>query len=246
MNETQTMNFYEYVGSSDFFDYSEIQHTLNAVPRTIVESKQQVPNNVEMENKDYLVAFSTQTQNYCVGLVDMVNSTKISASISPARVSRYYQIFLNSMSRILSRFGGFVIKNVGDCLMYYFPESAKTNSKFGFLSCLEASLAMIESHDLICEHLKNEGLPPVDYRISADYGNVVIMKANTSSSLDMIGPPVNMCAKINRLAPKNGIVLGGDLQAMIKDFKDYSLKEMKGYSMGFKFSYPVYSLARKN
>lgn len=244
MDESFT-NLYEYVGSNDFFDYSEIQHSLNAPPRTIMENREKIQKNPEMAVKDYLVAFSTQTQNYCVGLVDMVDSTRISARIGPARISRYYQIFLNSMSRILTRFGGFVIKNVGDCLFYYFPESSRTDSKFGFLSCLEASLAMVESHDLICQHLKKEGLPCVDYRISADYGKVIIMKASTSSSLDMIGPPVNMCSKINRLASKNGIVLGGDLKEMVKDYKDYSYKEIKGFSLGFKQQYPVYSLLRR-
>ena len=100
---------------------------------------------------DYLVAFSGNTENYCVGLVDMVNSTKMAAILGNGKISQYYEVFLNSMSKILSRFGGFVIKNVGDCLVYYFPESSKPNRKFGFMSCLECSLAMIEYHDTICK-----------------------------------------------------------------------------------------------
>ncbi len=62
--------------------------------------------NENMYSSDYLVAFSGNTQNYCVGLVDMVNSTKIAATIGNGKISIYYQIFLNSMSKILSRFGG--------------------------------------------------------------------------------------------------------------------------------------------
>ena len=160
-----------------------------------------------MHSSDYLVAFSGNTQNYCVGLVDMVNSTKIAATIGNGKISTYYQIFLNSMSRILSRFGGFVIKNVGDCLVYYFPESLKSNRKYGFMSCLECSLAMIEYHDTICKRLDKEKLPYVDYRISADYGSVVLMKSNNSTAVDMIGPPVNMCSKINHAATKNNIAI---------------------------------------
>lgn len=194
---------------------------------------------------DYLVEFSGNTKNYCVGLVDMVNSTKMAATLGSKKISQYYQIFLNSMSKILGRFGGYVIKNVGDCLLYYFPESSKPHRKFGFLSCLECSLAMIEYHDDICKRLKEEGLPCIDYRISADYGTVVLMKSNNSSSIDMIGPPVNMCSKINHIASTNEIVIGGDLYSMVKHFDDYKFKEVEGFSLGFKCSYPVYSIKRK-
>ena len=201
--------------------------------------------NRAMNPSDYLVAFSGQTKSYCVGLVDMVGSTKIAATIGNEKIPRYYQIFLNSMAKILTRFGGFVIKNVGDCLIYYFPESSKSTRKYGFMSCIECSLAMLEYHDKICERLAREGLPPVNYRISADYGSVVLMKSNTSESLDMIGSPVNMCSKINYAATKNCSVIGGDLYRMVKKFDDYKFKEVKGFSIGLKYSYPVYEIQRK-
>ncbi len=198
-----------------------------------------------MSSSDYLVAFSGQTQNYCVGMVDMANSTKMAATLGTAKISSYYQIFLNSMSKILGRFGGFVIKNIGDCLLYYFPESSKANRKFGFMSCLECSLAMIENHDNICSALNRSDLPCVDYRISVDYGSVVLMRANNSQSLDMLGPPVNMCSKINHAATTNGIAIGGDLYTMVKNFNDYKFKKIEEFSLGFKHSYPVYSIERK-
>jgi len=193
---------------------------------------------------DYLVNLSSDTRNYCVGMVDMVNSTKISSTLGNAKISTYYQIFLNSMSKIVSRFGGFVIKNIGDCLVYYFPESSNRNRKFGFMSCLECSLAMVERRDDVCKVLSQNNLPSVDYRVSADYGSVVIMKTNNTDSLDMIGPPVNMCNKINHIATPNGTVIGGDLYTMVKKFDDYRFKEVKGFDLGFKNSYPAYSLGR--
>ena len=193
---------------------------------------------------DYMVAFSGLSKNYCVGIVDMVGSTKISAGMDEISWCKYYEIFLNSMAKILPRFGGFVIKSQGDSLLYYFPESAK-GTKYGFMSCLECTLTMLEEHDIICENLKREGLPCLDYRISADYGKVVIMKTNDSNSPDLIGPPVNMCAKINHAAETNGSVIGGDLYSMVKGFDDYKFKEIKGFSLGFKHPYPVYKLKRR-
>ena len=175
----------------------------------------------------------------------MVNSTKMAAALGNAKISAYYEIFINSMSKILSRFGGFVIKNIGDCLLYYFPESSKANRKFGFMSCLECSLAMIESHARISKDLDQNNLPKVDYRISLDYGSVVLMSTNNSDSQDMLGPPVNMCTKINHAAEINGAVIGGDLFTMVKSFNDYKFKKIKEFSLGFKHSYPIYSVMRK-
>jgi class 3 adenylate cyclase len=234
-----------YLNSEEFFDYSASNQRSQSSESYVLESGYDPTASPKQTTSDYLVEFSTNTLSYCVGIVDMVNSTKISAQIGPTRVSRYYQIFLNSMSRILSRFGGFVIKNIGDCLVYYFPESSRPNSKYGFISCIEASLAMIESHDIICEKLHKEGLPDIDYRVSADYGPVVMMTSNSSDATDMIGPPVNMCSKINRCAKSNGIALGGDLIEVVKKY-DYIFKPITGFSLGFKLDYPVYTVKRKH
>ena len=92
--------------------------------------------------------------------------------------------------------------------------------------------------------LKKQGLPCLNYRVSLDYGKVVIMNTNNSLSPDLIGPPVNMCSKINHQAATNGIVIGGDLYQNIKNFRDYRYSQKKGFSIGFKYSYPVYAVSR--
>jgi class 3 adenylate cyclase len=197
----------------------------------------------KLDTSDYMVAFSGLTKSYCVGIVDMVNSTKISAGMNELEWCKYYEIFLNSMAKILPRFGGRVIKNQGDSLLYYFPESS-SGTKFGFVGSIESSLSLIEEHDLICENLNKIGLPNLNYRVSIDYGKVVIMNSNNSSTPDLIGPPVNMCSKINHLAPSNGIAIGGDLYQNIRGIKDYQFSQTKGFSIGFKYSYPVYNVTR--
>ncbi len=197
----------------------------------------------KMNSPDYMVAFSGLSKSYCIGIVDMVESTKISAEMNEMAWCKYYEMFLNSMAKILPRFGGIVIKNQGDSLLYYFPESSKAR-KYGFMSCIECSLSLTEEHDVLCENLKKEGLPCLNYRVSADYGKVAIMKSSNSLSPDLIGPPVNMCCKINHLAQDNGVVIGGDLYQNIKEINDYQYSQKKGFSIGFKYSYPVYEVNR--
>ena len=224
------------ISSADFFKYP--------VSRQHMDQQNDIPASDSRRYTDYLVEFMTQSSRYAVGMVDMVNSSKISAQIGPTKSARYYQVFLNSMSKILSRYDGIVIKNVGDCLFYYFPDSDNPDKK-GLTSCVECSLEMTRSQKYISEQLVSEGLPSIDFRVSADYGTVLLMKTSVSEGFDMMGTPVNMCSKINRLAAKNQFVIGGDLFQIIKEFKDYQFKEINDFSLGFKLSYPVYSVLDK-
>ena len=193
---------------------------------------------------DYLVAFSTHSHSYCVGYVDIVNSTKISASLSADKLSMYYEIFLNSMSKIIGKLGGKVIKNIGDCLLYYFPNSVNS-SEDGLASCLDCGLAMLSARKIISGEMLSKGLPKINYRISADYGAVIKMNTNNSPLVDLIGPPVNMCAKINHCAGYNEFVIGSDFYQCAKKLPDYEYEEIKSCDVGFKYSYPVYRVSER-
>lgn len=207
------------------------------------ETQQSAEIPTKMSVSDYMVAFSGHTENYCIGLVDMVDSTRISANLHERDWCKYYSIFLNSMSKIIVNFGGQPIKNGGDSLLYYFPESNK--SKSSLKNCLECSMAMIEVQSHISKKTQEEHLPPINYRVSADYGKVVLMTANNSSLNDVIGPPVNMCSKINRKAKPNGVVVGGDMYQMVRDLKEYHFESVPGISIGLKYTYPIYVPSRR-
>ncbi len=214
-----------------------------AEPETILIEKTQEPE-YEPSTSDYCVLFSERSVSYCIGIVDMVGSTKLAAILGMSKMPRYYQNFLNLMSKIIEVYGGRVIKNIGDCLLFCFPQTVAIQNKSTIAKCLECSLAMIDAHEFLCRQMKKDGLPCVDYRISIDYGHVIPMKTSDSKSFDVIGPAVNMCNKINRCAEKNGVVVGGDLHHIAKQIDGVTFKEIKGYSVGFKLSYPVYHLTR--
>ena len=197
------------------------------------------------EQNPFAVAISKTTKNFCVGIVDIANSTKITAKLPSSKTAIYYEFFLNHMATVLNKFDVTLIKNIGDSLLFCLPESSdpkKTDSLRTFLECI---LTMAETHDFLQEKYQSEGLPTIDYRISADYGRLSIMKSN-SSSVDLIGTPLNICSKINSQAPVNGIAIGGDLNGMVKDFDEYYCKESESFSVGLKNSYPIYSLRRKH
>ena len=186
---------------------------------------------------------------YCVCLVDMVGSTQITAHIGNTnKIRKYYSIFLNAVAAISKNFGATVIKNVGDALLFYFSDTSDSGNRVAFKEALECFTGIIAARDLINKRLSLEGLPEVSYRISADYGQVEVGVAVTSGAEDFFGPTVNVCAKMNRRAERNGIVIGGDLYQIVKQFPfgaEYEFKEINQLSIGLKQSYPLYSAKRK-
>ena len=192
-------------------------------------------------NESYFeeIHFSSRSQNYCVLFVDMVDSTKITAEISDAeKVRKYFSIYLNTMASILRRNNARIIKNVGDSLISYFPNTSNSNNESAFEDVLECGMDMIVASPVINDKLYNEeGLPSLNYRISADYGRVEMAKSRTSQSFDLFGSTVNLCSKINSHAQPGGMVIGGDLYRLIKSFNKlqtkYHFKQVGEYTVGF-------------
>ena len=226
-----------FLNAKEFFNYSYPGTTTSIRTNNIMN----LDTSQSSSRSDYLVAFSTSPHSYCVGCVDMVNSTKISAVIPSNKLCGYYETFLNSMSKIIGKFGGKVIKNVGDCLLYYFPDTMPSK-KDGHKNCLDCGLAMIEAQPILCQQLISKKLPCISYRVSADFGRVLLMNTTDSLSIDLIGPPVNMCAKINHCAKQNEFVIGSDLYEAAKKPTGYKFQQISSYDVGFKHSYPVYKV----
>ena len=152
-------------------------------------------------------------------LCSMVNSTKVTAEIfDRQKFGQYYSIFINTMAILAKNYGAKIVKNAGDALIFYFPETSDPGNEAAFKDILECFTTMILARDIINAKLHSENLPSVSYRISADYGRVEVATSTSSKTEDLFGSTMNICAKINSMAEPNGIVIGGDLYRIIKSF----------------------------
>ena len=196
------------------------------------------------QQEDILLNFSDQSENGCVCLIDIKDSTRITAKMSDSQASTLYSTFLNSMATIVQKFKGTVIKNIGDALLFYFP---KTNpyDKQSFKNVLDCCFEMIDAHDKICNMLKEKGLPCVDYKISSTYGSVRLASTTTSDVTDIFGSTVNQCAKINGLAPKNGLIVGESVYNVVNSLEEYSFSKMDKQMPDYEQEYVVYIVNRK-
>ncbi|HSB57200.1 MAG TPA: adenylate/guanylate cyclase domain-containing protein [Nitrosopumilaceae archaeon] len=191
-----------------------------------------------------VISFSEIYESYCVGIVDIKDSTRITSILSKPKICQYYTIFLNSMAFIIRKHGGIVVKNIGDSLLYYFPKTFYTTDRTAFEDSLECGMSMIDAHSMVNSKMSEEGLPVVNYRISSDYGLVMTAKSENSTSKDIFGPTINLCSKINSLALPNTMVIGGDLYQTVKSLADFRFTSISEYNNGLKLHYPVYSISR--
>ena len=195
------------------------------------------------------ITFINYTYSYCICVIDIVNSTLITKELTNSEKIRiYYSIFLNTMASIIKQHNGKVIKNAGDCLIYYFPRTVHLTNESAFQDVIECGLAMIHANSRVNLCLNKNGLPNVNYRISANYGKVELATSTNSNVIDLFGPTVNMCSKINPLASPNEMVIYKDLYDVIKKasfFENYYFPEMIKSDINGKYCiypYRVYSV----
>ena len=228
-------------------EIGELSHAFDSMAQKLQESLIEIKQKEEVIKQlegDMLLKFSQHEQNDCVGVIDMSDSTRISSKLSDRDVTKLYEIFLNFMAKIIRKYNGQVVKNIGDALMFRFANIDIKDEKV-LKNVLECSLSMIESHGKLQEQLKAENMPQLDYKISLTFGSVKVAESTTSNISDIFGPTVNRCFKINSLCPKNSLIIGENMYKISKKFDEYDFIELCVIELKQKYDYNVFEVKRK-
>ncbi|MDN5847341.1 MAG: response regulator [Candidatus Nitrosocosmicus sp.] len=223
------------------FDSPVYYRSMNQLDQNTLDNSNDPNSNIEQ------VTFINCAHKYCMCFVDIVDSTKNTCDINGSdKIQGYYSIFLNTMSSIIKKHNGRVIKNSGDGLLYYFPKTVDSKNELAFQDVLDCGLAMIEANNSINQNFTQKGLSSVRYRISANYGKVELAISVNSYNVDLFGPPVNICSKINHLASSNEMIVNNDLFEVLKRtsfYQEYSFKVLeKNFDEDVKSHYVAYSV----
>jgi two-component system, OmpR family, response regulator ChvI len=200
-------------------------------------------------NNENEIIFNIYSYSYCICIIRIVDYRQnIDKLKNPVELRRYYSLFFNTMASIIKHHEGKVIKNIEDGLLFYFPHTVNFSKMSTFQNVLDCGLAMINANSTLNSSLGKNGLPSTGYKISANYGRVELATSTNSNNVDLFGPAVNICSKINHLALPNQMVIYKDLYDVIEKtsfFKDYVFKnliENKINNQQGKCQYPVYSI----
>ena len=144
------------------------------------------------------IRFSGDAIKSCVGFIDLVDSTKNTITMDNLEaIRKYYSTFINSVSEIIKNYNGKVIKNIGDCLLFYFPKTTDVNNVGVFIEAIECGFKILDERHSINQELSKQQLPPFNYRISIDYGVLDLALVGEYSQIDLFGTTINLCSKIN-------------------------------------------------
>jgi CheY-like chemotaxis protein/class 3 adenylate cyclase len=166
-------------------------------------------------------------------------------------IRKYYSTFINSVSDIVKSSSGKVIKNIGDCLLFYFPKTSNHNNLDAFREVIDCGSKILNERYKINKELCNQNLPPFSYRITIDYGVLDLALVGDYSQIDLFGSTINICSKINSsLSVPNEIVIGDNFYRVLKSFplisNDYNFVNNGEYKITNSTGYPTYLIKRTN
>ena len=203
-----------------------------------------------LSSKD--VRFSGVSIKSCVGFIDLVDSTKNIATMDNLEtIKRYYSTFINSISKIVKSYGGKVLKNIGDCILFYFPKTSDINNANSFQEAIECDFKILDERYKINDELVKKHLPPFNFRMSLDYGVLDLALVGDYSQTDLFGSTLNLCSKINSssLSIQNEIIIGDKLYKVLKSSNidnNYYFINNGEYKITETNRYPTYNIRRTN
>ncbi|MGI9009864.1 MAG: response regulator [Nitrososphaeraceae archaeon] len=201
------------------------------------------------------VKFTDDSIKCCVCFIEFesaIHNTAIADDSSNIR--EYYSTVINSLSEIIKRYNGKIVKSLGDRLLCYFLNFSDLNNEKAFEDVFECGLEILEKReDMNKELLKNNNLPPVEsYKISIDYGIIDLALAGDNYQLDIFGSAVNICSKINSssLSIPNEIIIGNNFYRILKSFpnilNNYNFVNNGELKVTENIGYPTYTIERRS
>ncbi len=201
------------------------------------------------------VKFTDDSLKCCVCFIEFesaIHNTVIADDSSNIR--EYYSTVINSLSEIIKRYNGKIVKSLGDRLLCYFLNFSDLDNEKALEDVIKCGFEILEKReDMNKELLKNNNLPPVEsYKISIDYGVVDLALAGDNYQLDIFGSAVNICSKINSssLSILNELIIGNNFYRILKSFSNiidkYNFINNGEFKLTENIGYPTYTIKRRS
>ena len=168
------------------------------------------------------ICFSGDSKKSCICFIDLIDSTKNTITMDNLEHIRiYYSKFINSISKIVKSYSGKVIKNIGDYLLLHFPNTSDNKNEDAFRETIECGLKILDTRYVVNQELSKRNLPPFNYKLRMDYGNLDLALVGDYNKIDFFGSTINLCSKINTsLSIANQIIIGDNFYRIIKSFSN--------------------------
>lgn len=162
----------------------------------------------------------TERKKLTVFFSDIKDFTASTAKWQPEDITRLLNSYFSEMSRIAAEYGGTVDKFIGDAMVIFFGDPHSRGVREDALQCVKMAMAMQRGMaDL--QDLWREMGPSKTFRIRIGINTGFCDVGNFGSDLRMdytiIGPEVNLAARLEQAAEPGGILISGETYALVRD-----------------------------
>jgi len=171
---------------------------------------------------------SAERRQLTIMFCDVVGSTELATRLDPEDLREVIGAYHRCAANVLTRFGGFVAKYMGDGILAYFgyPEAHEDDDE----RAVRASLAIIDAVGQLA-------LPRrLELRIGIATGLVVVGDLTGSGAAQergVLGETPNLAARLQSVAPPNGIVIADATRRQVGnlfDARNLGPQTLKGFS----------------
>ncbi|WP_316190586.1 adenylate/guanylate cyclase domain-containing protein [Bradyrhizobium sp. SZCCHNS2096] len=194
-----------------------------AAPETQENSKSAAPRTTVLAERRQL------TVMFC----DMVDSTSLSEQFDPEDVREIIASFRETCVRVVRCYEGFAARYVGDGILVYFgyPNAHEDDAE----RAVRAGLEIVRTLSMARDD-KPAGKPSHTpaVRIGIATGLAVVgdlIGQSTEERDSAVGETLNLAARLQGLAPANGLVIAQSTQSLLKgkfDYQDLGMHALKG------------------
>ena len=159
--------------------------------------------------------------------VDLVGSTTMALELPSEKIAIIMSSFAQEMAAVIRQHHGYVLKFVGDAVIGYFvAEGNSLLTADNAVNCARSMNTVIQKG--INPILNQYDYPDLMIKIGVDFGQNIVVRYGAdeiNSHVDLMGPAMNIAAKIQNMAKPNQILIGSDVWKRIhpdtqKDFQE--------------------------
>lgn len=182
------------------------------------------------ETQNNLRNYAESKTTFLILYIDLVDSTRLSMTLPVNRLATIVRAFSQEISLIISAYGGYVLKYIGDAILAYFPVDSSDDFHARSINAVSCACSMIK---VICQGinpiLNQYDYPELRVRIGLDIGeNAVVQFGWDTHTLngkavlrdphfDILGYTISITAKMTAFANPDQIVIGQLVYQILDD-----------------------------
>jgi len=165
---------------------------------------------------EFAAASAAERRQLTVLFVDIVDSTSLSERIDPEEFLGIIRGYRGICDERIRRYGGRTGSTIGDGLLAYFglPQAHEDDPERAVHAALSIAAAMRERKFPTSE----VGHVLIGVRIAVNTGMVVVgnLTVEPTENSEVFGSSVNIAARLQGIAPVNGVVIGADTYKLVR------------------------------